>query len=181
MKNARDRIMRATAEIISEAGIAGVTFEGVAARAEMTRSGVVYHFRSKQQLIAGAHEYFAEQWHLQTAARLDASFDDASAADRLRAYVEQHTVVAHDSIVEVLTQMTGDQASREIWADLEARWAPLPDFDNSTGLAPFIARLAAQGLWMHQVVRTPSLTPEQLRATTRAIDELLIAPGDNPD
>lgn len=174
MKNARTRVMRAAAEIVAESGVAGVTYEAVAERAGMTRSGVVYHFPSKRDLLAGAHEHFAQQWHEQTAARLPTTFEDATAEARLRAFVQQHATVAHENLVEVLAQMTGDRAARELWSDIEARWAPLPDATDPVSLRHFAARLAAHGLWLHQVVREPELTQEQVQATVDAIDRLLI-------
>jgi AcrR family transcriptional regulator len=180
MKNARARVMQAAAAIVVESGISGVTYEAVAARAQMTRSGVVYHFPAKQQLIAGAHEHFAEQWHEETAARLSTSFEDADVEARLRAYVQQHAVVAHEGLVEVLAQMTGDRASREVWSDIEGRWAPLPDFDDPAGVRHLIARLAAHGLWLHQIVREPRLTEAQVRVVLEAIDDLLIRSGAPP-
>ena len=50
----RERLMRAAAELIAEAGWARVTTRAVAARAGLPHGSVSYHFRGKQELLIEA-------------------------------------------------------------------------------------------------------------------------------
>jgi AcrR family transcriptional regulator len=48
-----DRILDAAEELVSTRGIAGFTLDGVAQAAGVSKGGLLYHFRSKDSLIAG--------------------------------------------------------------------------------------------------------------------------------
>jgi AcrR family transcriptional regulator len=53
--SARDKILDATLELIGDIGVPAVTLEGVAARAGVSKGGLLYHFRFKEQLLAAAN------------------------------------------------------------------------------------------------------------------------------
>src|ERR1700688_4772194 len=83
--SARDKILDAALELIGDIGVPAVTLEGVAARAGISKGGLLYHFRFKEQLLAAANEHLvrrrvasreAEEKHL-----------PKSSARRLKAYV----------------------------------------------------------------------------------------------
>ena len=47
----RDALLDALEHIISEGSVHGVTLDGVAARAGITKGGLIYHFKSKEMLL----------------------------------------------------------------------------------------------------------------------------------
>ncbi|WP_250443144.1 TetR/AcrR family transcriptional regulator [Actinotalea sp. C106] len=53
MAETRDRILDALGTLLPEVGPAGATLEAVAARAEVSKGGLLYHFGSKEALFAG--------------------------------------------------------------------------------------------------------------------------------
>ena len=49
----RERIIAGALEIIGQEGADALTFEALAQRVGLTRGGVVYHFRTREALLAG--------------------------------------------------------------------------------------------------------------------------------
>lgn len=50
-KSSKERILVAFADLLREEGVSGATFEEVAHRAGISKSGVLHHFHSKEELI----------------------------------------------------------------------------------------------------------------------------------
>ena len=55
-RSARDRVLDAAKEVLVEQGAAHLTLEGVAARAGVSKGGLLYHFPSKAALVDGLAE-----------------------------------------------------------------------------------------------------------------------------
>lgn len=53
MSSTRERIIDALQEVLAHEGPEGATLEAVAARAGVSKGGLLYHFRSKELLFAG--------------------------------------------------------------------------------------------------------------------------------
>ena len=51
--NTRDRILDAAEELVSTRGVSDLTLDAVAAGANLSKGGLLYHFASKEQLIIG--------------------------------------------------------------------------------------------------------------------------------
>jgi hypothetical protein len=66
--------------------------------------------------------------------------------------------------LQLLLEFSQDAAASARWREVEQRWAPPPDGTDEEQVSRFVARLAAQGLWLHQVAAEQPLTPEQVRA-----------------
>lgn len=56
--NARERILDAFEDVLISQGDAQVTLEGVAGQAQLTKGGLLYHFRSRVALVAALVERF---------------------------------------------------------------------------------------------------------------------------
>jgi len=79
---ARERIIAAAVELCGEIGAAGLTMDQVAARANVSKGGLLYHFASKEALLGGMIEGFMQRELSRIEARA------AKPADFPRAYVE---------------------------------------------------------------------------------------------
>lgn len=81
----RAALLRATEELLPEAGVAGVTPRAVAERAGLARSTFYEYFPSRDDVLAAVAIAAFDRW----AAEIDAALADVDDADRLRVYVEQ--------------------------------------------------------------------------------------------
>jgi AcrR family transcriptional regulator len=69
----RERILDAAVKVAVRDGILGMTLEAVALEARVSKGGLIYHFRSKDDLIAAMLEHFR--------AKVQRAFDARMAAD----------------------------------------------------------------------------------------------------
>lgn len=86
------RIAKAAAEVVEDKGLAGLTHRAVAARAGVTTGSVTHHFRSIEDLVAGAIRGQVQTMTDEAMARADAapSVDDALTAGGLFEALRQH-------------------------------------------------------------------------------------------
>ena len=83
-KAAREKLLRATIELLQERGYAGLTTKEVASRAGFSNGALMHHFSTKADLViaAGAHIY---ECHIEEGRRIAAS--SAAHADPLKAFI----------------------------------------------------------------------------------------------
>jgi hypothetical protein len=65
----------------------------------------------------------------------------------------------------------------QVWNELMARWVPQPSVPDPTQLDLFLARLAADGLWLFEATRPAPLAPEVKQALIRRIAALTEPPA----
>ena len=58
----RQAAIKAAIRVIEGGGLSGLTFDAVARETGMTKSGLVYHFPSKEDMLMALHEYLASAW-----------------------------------------------------------------------------------------------------------------------
>lgn len=79
----REQLLRVTVEQAASRGIAGASLARIAEAAGITKAAVLYHFTSKDALIAAAHVHVLDS----LVAAVGAAVDAADTADRPTAYV----------------------------------------------------------------------------------------------
>ena len=161
----RERLLDSAEAVLAEHGSQGLTLAAVAARAGVSKGGLLYHFASKDALITGLLE------------RLIAGFDELIESYRLerpgwytRAYVEATFAVltAQDSAARrrwaAACAAATDPVLQRPFAQAQRRWMnegldeePDPELSQ-------LARLAADGLWEAAELDPSLLGPERLRA-----------------
>jgi AcrR family transcriptional regulator len=152
---ARDRILEAAYALAQTAGVAALTLEAVAEKAEVSKGGLLYHFPSKQALIAGMVEGLCR------------TFDDLAAAARqadpeplgrsARAYLSAASgELWHSSrwLALVGALVLGPDLANAWRADVLAGRAA-DAAENTDPVAAAIVRLAADGLWVGGVLGLP--------------------------
>lgn len=169
----RTQILEAAARVVEREGVKSVTFDSVADEAGLTKGGLLYHFASRDDLVQAIHQHLAAQWEASMTAAAGKPASQATAAERLTAYTRVATQSA--TRAELLFMLEGSTTAEHAapWNAVIERWAPppAPATDVPATLDRFIARLAADGLWLYE-----SLTAERLDPDLRqAIAERLAA------
>lgn len=174
----RPAIVDAALRVAERAGVGAITLDAVAAEAGLTKSGVIYHFPTKAELLEGIHSELAARWEQQLTDLLDAAGvdpADATPRDRLAAYIRASAETATAGEYLFVSDAETTRANAEQWDAVSARWvadAPQPEPDGSfspTAMRRFIAQLAADGLWSHAFVNGERMSPELRTATAEAI------------
>ncbi len=171
-------ILDAAVSVIEAEGITAVTFDSVAAASGVTRGGIIYHFRSRDELIAAIHLHLAQRWERQLEAACGVRAGDATELERLIAYVRVATTSA--TRAELLMMLESPNSEhQQAWTDVIERWIPSP-VAGATGASSSrtIALLAADGLWVNDAIGSNRMSPEaRLRAAERIIGLIRDASG----
>lgn len=161
--NKRDEVLEAIVTIIEREGLTPVTLDAVAIETGMTRAGLLYHFPSREALIAATHRHLTELWERDLASSAGKSAADATDQERHEAYVRVCTNAARR--VELLLMLESAEGGEvgNLWQQVIERWAPaVPNVEDERGIDRFIARLAADGLWINEALSSQPIS-EKLR------------------
>lgn len=170
----RDLILDAAVGLISESGVDAVTYESLASASGFSKSGIVYHFPSRRDLLVGIHRHLAAEWERDLEDAAGGTAEQVDAVTRLRAVV---TTLSHAATrAELLVQLdaAADPEFADIWDEVDKRWMPsttdlTADGDaGETARLTYLVQVAADGLWVHDHVHR-SLTAAQRRALTTAL------------
>ncbi|MFD3612001.1 TetR/AcrR family transcriptional regulator [Streptomyces atroolivaceus] len=168
----RTQILEAATRVVEREGVKSVTFDSVAAEAGLTKGGLLYHFASRDELVQAIHQHLAGQWEAEIAAAAGKPADEATPTERLTAYTRVSTQGA--TRAELLFMLEGSTTPGHAapWDAVMERWAPpltAADAEDPAALDRFIARLAADGLWLYESLTADRLTPQLRRALAERI------------
>ena len=93
--NTRHRLLDAAAQTVAQSGAANLTLDAVAEKAGLSKGGVLYHFPTKRDLLAGMLEQLMTEFQQRT---------EALAADGQASLLQAH-------IETVLDRPAGEQAA----------------------------------------------------------------------
>ncbi|WP_431836772.1 TetR/AcrR family transcriptional regulator [Cellulomonas sp. Y8] len=150
-----------------------VTFDSVAAASGITRGGIIYHFRSREDLIGAIHLYLAQRWEQQLEAACGKPAADATESERLIAYVRVATTSATRAELLMLLESPHSEHQR-VWSDVIERW--IPSHDTPTVGAPssrMLALLAADGLWVNDAIGSNRIPPAERQDAAEQIVSLI--------
>src|SRR6202050_2423287 len=176
--SSRTRILQAAVRVTERHGITALTLEAAAEEAGLTKPGLMYHFHTRAALLRACHGRLTEGWEDVLLADLGKPLAQSTAQERAAAYAR---VNAHGpASTAELAFMVESAASSElaqVWNDLMARWVPQPSVPDPAQLDLFLARLAADGLWLFEATRPAPLAPEVKQALIRRIAALTEPPA----
>ena len=164
----QDRILDAAEELVCSRGIAGFTLDGVAQAAGVSKGGLLYHFRSKDSLIAGMQQRMAS--------RMADTLKEARARSEpvLQAFVRhlrQDYERGGRSFAPLLLARDRAEPCEELRSLLACIARESSDGD---GKGSTLLRLAALGLMLSSLARLPYSVPEQ---ASDLLDELEASAG----
>ena len=146
----RDALLRSAATVVAERGYSALTLDAVGAAAGVSKGGLLYHFPSKDALVAGLLETLLTGF--------EADQDAAHAADPsppgawTRAYVTASAVEPEDeseqvASVALLAAVGHDPTLLAPLQDRYRSWVERLEDDGLPGVDAHVVRLAADGLW----------------------------------
>src|SRR6204780_4917008 len=171
--SSRTQILQAAVRVTERHGITALTLEAAAEEAGLTKPGLMYHFRTRDDLLMAIQRHLTSEWEEQLLTELGKPLEQSTAQERAAAYAR---VNAHGPASKAeLAFMVESAASSELaqgWNDLMARWGPRPAGPDPAQLDLFLARLAADGLWLFEATRPAPLAPGVKEALVRRIAAL---------
>ncbi len=160
---AREAILDAAQSRLLELGPTGLVLETVAAEAGVSKGGLLYHFPSKEALVAGLTERMLAGFDaLQSVLQADDP-DEAGAWTRayVRSTVTPQGEPADDSarlMAGLLAGFGGDPTRLgEVQARFQQWQARIEQADGVDPTSATIVRLAADGLWLSALLGLPGM------------------------
>ncbi len=168
----RDRILDALETLLLDKGMSQVTLENVAAAAGVSKGGLLYHFKSKDALLAGLVRRLGErsteqlgqavaqgksvaEWYLQTP-----NPQNDSDALELALY---RSMVAAMRTVEGPPTPDDDEVQRAV-ADVMTSWKDGLDAELADPVQAELIRLVGDGVFLRSLLNLPPLDPTLYKA-----------------
>ena len=181
-RESRDAILNAAERLVREAAVQHLTLDAVAAAAGRSKGGVLYHFAGKEALIQGMLD--------RVLARYDDAITDRAATDpapgaAARAYAAVSTPGESDwaptdhLCAALVAALVHDPA---LLAPLRAQydsWQARLEADAPDPVAATVVRLAADGLWLTELLGLHRLDPA-MRQRVRDRLTAMTEPEDAP-
>lgn len=157
----REVILGAAAMIVQREGMAQLTLEAVAKVAGVSKGGLLYHFASKEALIAGMVDKFNEEYEQLVEQKAQADPDPEGAWTR--AYVETAFEDMYGGTDRSSAMFAAAFANPQLLEGMREQFKVWQNNIAHDGIDPVratIARLAADGLWFSEVFGMAALDEE---------------------
>ena len=165
----RDRIITGALELAHRDGFDALTFDALAEHVGLTRGGVIYHFRTKTELLEGIAAAFLERWRAAALEVLGKPLEEASRTERVEALAR--SVLDGDilpgEINFMLSATPEAEMLEEAWNTLRREW--VGEIRELTAMQR-VALLAVDGWWANRAVDSDSQDPDDLE-----IAELIVS------
>ena len=175
--NNKEKILNAAEERLLAGGPAALVLDAVAADAGVSKGGLLYHFRTKEALVAGLCDRMVAGFEERLASLCDAEREEAGAFTRayLASTVTDEGKPADNSarlLAGILATLGRDSSHLERLREAFTRWHTRLASDGIDPTAATIVRLAADGLWLSALLGLPQLDDELGPQTLRALRDV---------
>ena len=150
--NKKTQILQAIEQIVEKSGLAAVTYESVAQASGLSKSGLIYHFPSRRDMITELHRYMAADWDARLEQLAGCPAEEAGPARKARANLA----------------MAAHRATR---SDLNPPLAEVGRDEHAT--ARYLVQLIADGLWAGEQLNLVTMDSTQKQVLIRAAEQLL--------
>lgn len=180
----KQSLLRAAATLVAERGYSALTLDAVGDAIGVSKGGVLYHFPTKEALVAALLEELSSGFDAdQTAAH---NADPLAAGAWTRAYVTatatpSQDTSAHVASVALLAAVGYDPTLLEPIQERYAAWVGRLDDDGLPGVDAHVVRLAADGLWAADLFGLAPPGPElRVRIHARLAELATASDGQRP-
>lgn len=180
----RTEILEAALRLADREGITAVTLDSVAAEAGMTKGGLVYHFRSREALLAGILQHMNEHWEQLLTEALGGAAEDAILEEKVATYAQVATESATSGQLAFILEFARRPPETSAWLSIAEKWTPTPEAaeQDPRSFDAFVARLTADGLWLYESISGAPLSAHlRQQIAKRIADNLHKPPEGDPE
>ncbi|WP_278698917.1 TetR/AcrR family transcriptional regulator [Actinomyces oris] len=165
----RDRIITGALELAHRDGFDALTFDALAERVGLTRGGVIYHFRTKTELLEGIAAAFQERWRAEALEALGKPLEEANRTERIEALARSvlDGEILPGEVSFILSSTPQAETIKNAWDMLRDEW--IGEVDELSAMQR-VALLAVDGWWANRAVDSRSRNPDE-----PAIAELIVS------
>jgi AcrR family transcriptional regulator len=165
-------------ELAARDGPKALTLATVASAANVSKGGLLYHFATKEALLAGLVGECLDRW---SALVSEISVRDPEPIGAgARAYVDVAASIGQDPTRELalLAATALDPATGDLWRDAAEEWIAADNVeDDDFAIDLLVARLAADGLWLARALDLYQLSDELLGEVATRIRRIASPPA----
>ena len=156
----RDRIITGALELAHRDGFDALTFDALAEHVGLTRGGVIYHFRTKTELLEGIAVAFQERWRAEALEALGKPLEEASRAERIEALARSvlDGEILPGEVSFILSATPEAEMLKETWNTLRREW--LGEIRELSAMQR-VALLAVDGWWANRAFDTDRQGPDE--------------------
>lgn len=177
---ARDGILDAAEARLLKLGPSGLVLDAVARDAGVSKGGLLYHFRSKEALVAGLIQRMLDTFDevQDELAGRDPRREGAWTRAYLASTITDEGEPADNSaqlMAGILATLGRESPQLEAVRERFARWHVRLAHDGVDEIKATIVRLAADGLWLSALLGLPGLEARESRRVVQALQEMTSA------
>jgi AcrR family transcriptional regulator len=170
----RETILQATSKVILEKGIEGLTLDAVAKEAGVSKGGLLYHFPSKDALIAGTIAKLVDDHQTALQQEFDRDEDPGTPGQWVRAYIRatlNYSKQVLALIAPLIQAATDNPDLLEPALALDKYWQQKLEESGCDLVEATIIQLAIDGLWLAEAFNL--CPPEEQPLRSQVIERLL--------
>ena len=155
----RDRIVAGALELAHRDGFDTLTFDALAEHVGLTRGGIIYHFRTKAELLEGIANAFFERWQAEALEALGKPIAQASRAERIEALARSVVdgEILPGEVSFMLSATPEAEMLKDAWNALRREW--VGEISELTSMQR-VALLAVDGWWANRAVDRDNQDPD---------------------
>src|SRR3954462_3271938 len=157
----KDRLLDAAAQVVHRDGAQALTLDAVAAEAEVSKGGLLYHFKSKNELV----QAMVERWLTEFEREID-----QAARSFVRGYVKASAPEGNE--LGMLAALVADPSLLVAVRRQYGIWQDRVEREGRDPVDATIARLAADGLWLAELLGMGPPTGELREQVLRRLSAL---------
>jgi AcrR family transcriptional regulator len=156
----KDRLLDAAGVVVRRDGAQALTLDAVAAEAEVSKGGLLYHFKSKRELVEG----MIDRWMAEFQREIDAADPNF-----VRGWVRASDPAGEE--LGMLAALVADPALLVAVRSQYRIWQDRVEREGGDPVDATVARLAADGLWLAELLGLGPPTGEvRERVVARLLD-----------
>jgi AcrR family transcriptional regulator len=175
-QSSRETILDAAEAVTVECGAVHMTLDAVAEKAGVSKGGLLYHFPSKEALLLALVKRFVDRFNEKRLRMLEATAEGPmrEAEAFVRGAFESGTDAERPRAAFLAAAANGIELLQPVKEYYEARFAEFAESDEAFPLCA-VAALAADGLWMLELMQLSPLSADQRERVKAKLFELLDA------
>jgi len=178
-RQTKERILRAAEDLVLGEGVASLTLERAAAAAGVSKGGILYHFPTREALVtamvARLTDYFEDQLRRHGA---DEEGPGAFTVAYVRCEATQTTNSEDERIdrlgAALLAALAANPSLLAPLAQAYERWQSRCEADGLPVTVATLVRLAADGLWLTELLGLGVLSAERRSEVVAAMEQLVM-------
>ncbi len=175
-RNTKARIIAAAANVAVQRGVQNLTMDAVAEEAGISKGGVFYHYASKHELLLDMVQALVDITEKEVAAT---QARDQEAGSWLRGFIKACLTNKAEDLGPVgrlsVAFLTAAANDTSLLAPMNRRQPAWREAINNSGIDPTqaqIVRLAADGLWINDVMGVPILDDAERSAVVERLEAM---------